>query len=117
MEKQDWEGKCLDKDILIKNNKVYSPDTCIFVAMELNMFLTDRAALRGELMIGVSRKGNKYQAQCCNPFTKKIEYLGVFHTEIEAHTARKEKKHAIACIYASKQKNPKLSEALLRRFL
>lgn len=31
MSKQDYEGKQLDKDIKVKGNKVYGPDTCMFV--------------------------------------------------------------------------------------
>ena len=45
---QPWEGSELDKDILEPGNKVYSPDACIFVPSHLNMFMTDRAAARGE---------------------------------------------------------------------
>lgn len=38
MEKQDWEGNELDKDILVPENKVYSPETCLFVPPPVNNF-------------------------------------------------------------------------------
>ena len=37
MEKQDYKGKELDKDILIQGNKVYSPETRIFVDKTINV--------------------------------------------------------------------------------
>ena len=52
MVEQDWEGKELDKDILFQGNKVYSPDTCVFVDKAVNLFLTDCAASRGEWPLG-----------------------------------------------------------------
>ena len=36
MEKQDWQGKCLDKDIIVPGSKLYSPDTCAFVLNATN---------------------------------------------------------------------------------
>ena len=44
MEKQDWEGKQLDKDIIVLGNKVYSPETCAFVLGVTNGFITAREA-------------------------------------------------------------------------
>lgn len=54
MEKQDWDGKQLDKDLLFEGNKVYSAETCVFVTKEVNMFTTERCAARGEWPIGVN---------------------------------------------------------------
>lgn len=42
METQDWKGNQLDKDLLIEHNKVYSPETCLFLSREVNSFLTSR---------------------------------------------------------------------------
>ena len=54
MEKQDWDGKQLDKDILFEGNKVYSAETCVFVTSVVNSFTSDSGAKRGEWLIGVS---------------------------------------------------------------
>lgn len=39
MEKQDWEGKDLDKDLL-GDDKMYSEQTCMFIPRYVNSFLT-----------------------------------------------------------------------------
>ena len=43
----------LDKDILVKNNKIYSPDTCVFVPQNINSLFTNGKRNRGELPLGV----------------------------------------------------------------
>ena len=55
----------LDKDILIKNNKVYSPETCIFVPQFINTLFVKCQKSRGELPIGVyyDKASKKYKAQ------------------------------------------------------
>lgn len=50
------DGWALDKDILVRGNKVYGPDTCVFVPSELNSLLTHVQSTKGDLPTGVSIK-------------------------------------------------------------
>lgn len=51
----DSEQMCVDKDILIKNNKVYSPDTCMIVPERINsMFKHRRIDKKSSYPIGVT---------------------------------------------------------------
>ena len=114
---KDWQNCSLDKDILIHGNKIYSPDTCVYITKKLNSFLVSRTSARGSLMIGVelSPKNNNtryFVARCKNPFTGKKEYLGTFMTELEAHLAWKAKKHEHACRWAELQKDERVSDRL-----
>lgn len=54
----------LDKDLLIKGNKLYSEDNCVFIPRSINSLLTKREILRGKYPIGVRLLGNRYQARC-----------------------------------------------------
>ena len=75
----------LDKDILIKGNKVYSPKTCIFVPERINKLFTKRQNYRGEYPIGVTynKNSNKLYVRCCvyeDNKNKRI-FLGSFSTD------------------------------------
>ena len=82
----------LDKDIKVKENKVYSPDTCILIPKRLNSIILNRHNDRGKECIGVyfNRKLNKYQAKCNRE--NNMTYIGLFNTEHEAFIAYKEEK-------------------------
>ncbi len=86
MESQEWEGKHLDKDILIPGNKHYSVDTCVFIDQHLNKLLNFRRNDSGEFPLGVTfRKNiNKFEAQL--RIDGKKTSLGYFATSKEAHT-------------------------------
>lgn len=117
MEEQDWEGKHLDKDILFPGNRVYSPDTCVFVDARVNTFLTEGNAARGEYMIGVSwsKKNKKFKALCNNGTGKQI-YLGYFNEEIEAHKAWLDYKLQLAYQLAEEQTDTRIASALINRY-
>jgi len=115
---QDFQDKQIDKDILSEGNKVYSPETCRFVDKEINYFLTDRGAARGEWPIGVDwyKASGEFRALCRNPFTKKQENLGHFTCPEAAHEAWRERKHQHALRWADLQDDPDIAEALRKRF-
>lgn len=56
-------GSQLDKDILIKGNKLYSPDTCVFVPQRINQLLTTRRNHRGDYPIGVTMRSGRYYSR------------------------------------------------------
>jgi hypothetical protein len=57
------DGFELDKDILFKGNKCYSANTCCFVPQEINKILTLNNINRGNCVLGVSKRNNKFVAQ------------------------------------------------------
>lgn len=118
VEQQDWEGKHLDKDLLVPGNKVYSPETCVFVSRQVNTFLTDCGAARGEYKIGVcwDKSSRKFQSRCNNPFTGKQEHLGLFTCEQEAHEAWLAKKLEFAIALAAIQSDERVAKALIDRY-
>ncbi len=80
-------GYHLDKDLLVRGNKVYSPSTCDMLPVEINSLLLDRRSERGEYPIGVSllKRSGKFTAKLrIDGVTKNI---GSYDTAKEAHKA------------------------------
>lgn len=75
----------IDKDILIKGNRIYSPETCIFVPKSINNLVLARGRDRGDLPIGIcyDSERNKYRAHCCDGHGKDIT-IGRYDTIYEA---------------------------------
>ena len=88
------EGYQLDKDILFKGNKIYSPETCCFVPKEINYLYTKSKATRGEYPIGVcyDKENKKFAAQI--RVNNKVNGIGRYSTKKEAFDAYKIAKEA-----------------------
>ena len=112
MMKQNWKGMQLDKDILFPNNKHYSPERCTFVTQQINKFLTDSGRNRGNYMIGVNFKNNKFISQI--NINSKRTYLGSFTTELDAHIAWKTKKIELYNDLINDPKNNEIKNGLIR---
>jgi len=102
----------MDKDILFKGNKEYSPDKCIFVPQRINIIFMESQNRKYDLPTGVSYSANKQKYN--------VSYNGVpqgtYSTLKEAvavHT-REKRKHIIQVAEEYKDRIPeKLYNALM----
>lgn len=87
LERYSWD---LDKDLLLPDNKVYSPETCILVPHWLNTFVVESNAIRGQYMVGVywEKQKGKFKSYISDG-TGKMKSLGLFTDELSAHIAWK----------------------------
>lgn len=107
-------GYVLDKDILVKGNKVYSSDTCCFVPPRINSLFIKSNRSRGKYPIGVYFNQGKYKAQL-NKMEENQISLGVFNCPIDAFNAYKEAKESYIKMMADKWKDkikPKVYNAM-----
>ena len=107
------DGWQLDKDLLIKGNKTYSIETCVFLPKEINSMLTHRKKSKGDYPIGVMLEKGKFRAMICtNGIGRR---LGSFDSVTEAFNAYKEAKESYIKEIANKWKSqidPRAYEAL-----
>lgn len=95
----------LDKDIIKKNNQIYSQDRCCLVPQNVNLLFVKNNAARGSLPIGVRKYNSKYRAELSAKTNKgknepsiktnkgkKMIHLGTYDTPEEAFNAYKEAK-------------------------
>jgi len=82
----------LDKDILVKGNKIYSPETCCFVPNEINALFNTQKNKRGELPSSVTHIKNSIKYRSMIRLYDKTFHLGVFITPEEAFQAYKDAK-------------------------
>ena len=94
----------LDKDIIKKGNKIYSPEFCSFVPQSINMLFVKSDKIRGKYPIGIhfDKNSNKYKAQV--KINGKQKHLGYFTTPVEAFDVYKIEKEKQIKIMALKYK-------------
>lgn len=83
---KDEEGRVyhLDKDGIIKGNKVYSPEACCFVPQEINKLWQRKVKNSGKYLTGVNlhKDGKRFISRIV--LCGKTKYLGVFNTQEDA---------------------------------
>ena len=110
------EGMDLDKDIIIRGNRVYSPEACSFVPQAVNKLLNSKTKARGEWPIGVyyNKRDRHFRAQLSDNGCGKL--LGTFNTPEEASLAYKVAKEAQIKAVANQYKDvlkPAVYESLM----
>lgn len=89
---ETMEGWHLDKDILVRGNKVYSPETCCFVPQEINSIFKGSSKIGKKYPEGVTLYFGKYKVNLCIKGVQK--YLGTYNTIEEAFQCYKIAKEA-----------------------
>lgn len=111
------EGFQLDKDLLVRGNRIYSPDCCVFLPTSINSLLNRNSKIRGDMPIGVRQKDKSrevYTAQMSQG-QKKV-YIGTFSCPSEAFHAYKIAKEQFMKEMAEKYKaviDPRAYAALM----
>lgn len=81
----------LDKDILIQGNKKYSPETCIFVPVEINEVISSYDMKDKSLPLGVTMTNSGEYRVRCNIFNKE-KHIGCYDNPLEAFLVYKNTK-------------------------
>lgn len=115
---QQYEGKHLDKDLLVLGNKEYSPERCLLVSAGVNSFMTEVKSNIGDYPTGVCLKKatGKYTTYVNNPLTGMKLQIGTYSTPEEARLNYLRVKLEIARELSYQQENPVIAEALIRRY-
>lgn len=96
----------LDKDILLKGNKHYCPELCVFVPNQINQFFKLQESSRGNYLLGASPQNNGVDFKCrINNGEGKHIYLGQFPSQEEAHEAYLEGKTNLGKELVAKYEN------------
>lgn len=108
-EENNWydgpERVCVDKDILVKGNKIYGPDTCVLIPLSLNVMFIKNDSKRGDLPLGVfyaEDRHLKYEA-LLRRYSKQYS-LGTYATPEEAFAVYKAEKEKYIKEVADKSK-------------
>ena len=96
-------GYHLDKDLLIRGNRVYSPEACTLLPPEINSALASTPESVSGLPLGVNKIDNGYVARL-NKTGQGREYLGYYKTAEEAHNIYVKAKEAYIHSLAEKWK-------------
>lgn len=116
LDKSKQKDLCLDKDIINKGNKTYSPESCALVDHVTNNFSLSGGSKRASSDMRVSfRKDTlKYSVSIKSPITGRHQSLGCYKTKSEALRVSRIKKFEFGVICARNQKDKRVSSGILR---
>lgn len=86
----------IDKDLLSKGNKVYSEEFCVLIPQQLNCFLVNNEARRGDYLVGVTFNKREQRFKSAIRVDGVKIHLGYFDDELSAYKAYKIAKEAEA---------------------
>lgn len=84
----------LDKDVIFKGNKVYSPRTCSFVPRDINSLLVKNDKKRGKLPVGVRYNKNGKRFCVGLSYFGKSTQLGIYDSLEDAFNVYKKAKES-----------------------
>lgn len=107
------EGYELDKDILCKGNKVYSPDTCCFVPKRINSLMITCRSARGKYPIGItSRDGVKFDVKIHGTYRCRFNNIADAFAYVKS-TKEKEMKDIATSYYKDGKITERVYDALM----
>lgn len=111
-------GFHLDKDLIQKGNKVYSPDLCVFLPADINNLLQLQKGRRGNLPIGVTAKreqpGFFYASMSVANKKFNIARCTTPNDAFEAYKAHKESRIKMLAELWKEKIDPRAFDALMR---
>ena len=93
------EGWHIDKDLLSGDNKIYSPETCLYIPVSLNSFMTNVQLnnTSGETGVSWNKKHKKWKATIS--IDNKQKHLGCFSNKQDAVRAYKAERNALSSMF------------------
>ena len=106
-EKNYIEGYHLDKDLLSKGKKIYSPETCVFLPNDINQFLSKMNSK------GIYEMNGRWYARIKT--SGKCKHLGGHSSKEEAERVYKDYRHKEAETIKNKMKDLGYSETIIQK--
>lgn len=115
MSKQDWIGKQLDKDILHRGNKIYSPEYCVFVDSNINNLFINSPSRKGNCPLGVTFEKSTCKYVSVISKNGQQRKIGRFICRSQAHAAWQTEKAKHIEQLAAEQTDERIKNALMAR--
>ena len=110
------DGMSLDKDLIIRGNKTYSPEACSFVPKPINNLTLSSAAARGLWPVGVTyrKRDGRFVAKLnCHGRTTGVGYFDCPQEAFQAYKIAKEAQIKVVALQYKNMLKPAVFESLM----